>query len=260
MTEIYCLLDYLRSPVNLQNPHVNPSSSTLDRILGGIPRFGYWANPFLTNVSYIGFDVNYSQIPSPALSTLARSSSPVQAMYALVLEQSLSSGAYKFKDIMAYKPTISEAMENGSNWLTVTQFPQSYVIRSLANDTYLLSNIPVQPYTFKNAITARLSLFKYSVYTSPSVIDSNTYNIPIQVLNDIEGSSIYLYSLQNLTLSDQESIHISQIPLTSTVIKMNQNNINNQKSSKNILGTLVSEYTSTVVQGITSFAFNLKNS
>jgi len=256
MTEIYCLLDYLRSPVNLQNPHVNPSSSTLDRILGGIPRFGYWANPFLTNVSYIGFDVNYSQIPSPALSTLARSSSPVQAMYALVLEQSLSSGAYKFKDIMAYKPTISEAMENGSNWLTVTQFPQSYVIRSLANDTYLLSNIPVQPYTFKNAITARLSLFKYSVYTSPSVIDSNTYNIPIQVLNDIEGSSIYLYSLQNLTLSDQESIHISQIPLTSTVIKMNQNNINNQKSSKNILGTLVSEYTSTVVQGITSFTFN----
>ena len=256
MTEIYCLLDYLRSPVNLQNPHVNPSNSTLDRIFGGIPRFGYWANPFLTNVSYIGFDVNYSQIPSPALSTLAKSSSPVQAMYVLVLEQSLSTGAYQFKDIMAYKPTVSEAMANGSNWLTVTQFPESYIIRSLANDTYLLSNIPVQPYTFKNAITARLSLFKYNVYTSPTAIGSNIYNIPIQVLNDFEGPSIYLYSLQNITVSDQASIHISQIPLTSTLIMMNQTNINNQKISKNVLGTLVSEYTSTIVQGITSFGFN----
>lgn len=37
---------------------------------------------------------------------------------------------------------------------------------------------------------------------------------------------------------------------------MNQTNINNQKISKNVLGTLVSEYTSTIVQGITSFGFN----
>jgi hypothetical protein len=256
LTEIYCLLDYLRDPLNLENPHVNTSNSRLDRIFGGIPRFGYWANPFLVNVSYIGFDVITSQIPSPALSTLVKSSSPVQAMYGLVLEQSLITGKYEFKDIMAYKPTVLD----GSNWLMVTQFPESYVIRSLTNNTFVLSNIPVQPYTFKNAILGRLSLFKYSVYTAPSVINSKTYDIPIHILNDFEGQSIYLYSFQNTLLENQSTINISQVYLTSTILSMNQNSISRQPIlSQNILGTVVSEYTSTIVQAVTSFGFNGSN-
>ena len=255
-TEIYCLLDYLRDPTNLENPHVNPSNSRLDRILGGLPRFGYWANPFLVNVSYIGFDVITGQIPSPALSTLVKSSSPVQAMYGLALEQSLITGKYEFKDIMAYKPTVLD----GSNWLMVTQFPESYVVRSLTNNRYILSDIPVQPYTFKNAIMGRPSLFKYSVYTAPSIINSNTYNIPIHVLNDFEGQSIYFYSFQNRLLNNQSTINISQVYLTSTMLSMNQNSISRQPIlSQNIIGTLVSEYTSTIVQAVTSFGFNGSN-
>jgi hypothetical protein len=226
-TEIYCLLDYLRNPVNLANPHVNPSNPTLDRIFGGIPRFGYWANPFFTNVSYIGFDVALGQIPIPSLSTIAQNGKPVQAMYGLILEQSLSTGAYSFKDIMAYKPTYNDSILNGSSWLTVTQFPEAYSVRNLTNIPYIDSNVIVQPYTFKNAITARLSLFNYSVYSIPATIGSTIYDIPVQMINDFEGNAINMYSFQNNAISDISSINLTKLPFTSTMAYINQKNINN---------------------------------
>lgn len=254
MTELYCLLDYLQSSLNLSNPHA--ASGRLDRVLGGIPRFGYWANPFFTNVSYIGFDVTNGQIPVPALSTLAQNNSTVQAIYGLVLEQDLITGVYEFKDIMAYKPTILDSV----SWQTVTQFPEAYAVRSLTNNLYLASNIPVQPYTFRNAISARLPLFNYSVYTAPATINSNTYNVPIQILNDFQGSNIYMYSFQNTVVSDISSINVSQLPFTSTTLQMNQQNINKQEVAKApIIGTIVSEYSSTIVNAVTNFGFNSVN-
>jgi hypothetical protein len=255
MTELYCLLDYLRNPVNLANPHVNPSNPTLDRIFGGIPRFGYWANPFFTNVSYIGFDVAASQLPIPALSTIVggNSKGAVQAFYGLVLEQSLSTGAYEFKDIMAYKPTLKDSQAYGSGWLTATQFTQSYAVRSLSDRLFLDSNIIVQPYTFKNAITARLPLFSYKVYSIPYTLQSIRYDIPVQVLNDFEGQSITMYSFQNNTGLDISSINLSYVPFTSTMLYMNQTNISRNLST---LGTLVSEYQSTSVNIVTSFKFD----
>jgi len=256
-TEIYCLLDYLKNPDNLANPHVNPLNPTLDRIFGGIPRFGYWANPFLTNASYIGFDVALGQIPISALSTLANNGNPVQATYALVLEQSLSSGGYQFKDIMAYKPTLSDSLVNGSQWLTVTQFPEAYAVRSLTNSVFIDSNVIVQPYTFKNAIMARLPLFNYSVYSIPGTIQSNIYDIPIQIINDFEGQSISMYSLQNNNISDISSINLTQIPFTSTILCMNQKLLKKGAYlSTSIIGTLVSEYQSTIVNVVTSLRFD----
>jgi len=260
VTELYCLLDYLQNQSNLTNPHVNPSNPTLERILGGVPRFGYWANPFLVSASYIGFDVNTSQIPSANLSTLVKNGEPVQAIYGLIMEMSLESGKYEFKDVIAYKPSLKDSNVNGSDWLTVTQFPEGYVVRSLTDPVYLSKTVPVQPFSFKNAISARLSLFSYSVYTSPSDIDGTVYDIPIQILNDFEGKNIYMYSFQNKDIDNQSTINISQIPLTSTIIQMNQLAITNQLTTSGApLGTLVSEYTSTVVQGITSFGFNGTN-
>jgi hypothetical protein len=255
MTELYCLLDYLRNPVNLANPHVNPSNPTLDRILGGIPRFGYWANPFLTNVSYVGFDVAASQLPTPALSTIVggNSKGAVQAFYGLVLEQSLSTGAYEFKDIMAYKPTLKDSQAYGSGWLTATQFTDAYAVRSLTNPVSLESSVIVQPYTFKNAISARLSLFSYKVYSIPYKLQSIRYDIPVQVLNDFEGQSIALYSFQNNITSDISSINVSYVPFRSTMLYMNQTNISRNLST---LGTLVSEHQSTTVNIITSFKFD----
>lgn len=254
MTELYCLLDYLQNSSNLSRPHA--ASGSLDRLLGGLPRFGYWANPFFTNVSYIGFDITNGQIPNPSLSTLAKSSIPVQAIYGLVLEQNLSSGIYGFKDIMAYKPSQTDSL----TWQTVTQFTEAYKIRSLTNTKFLASNIPVQPYTFKNAISARLPLFNYSVYTAPATINSNIYNVPIQILNDFEGSNIYMYSFQNTVPADISSINISQLPFTSTTLQMNQKNINQQSiANMPIIGTLVSRYQSTVVNAVTSFGFNSVN-
>jgi len=255
MTEIYCILDYLRNPVNLANPHVNPSNPTLDRIFGGIPRFGYWANPFLTNVSYIGFDVAASQLPTPALSTIVAGNSKgaVQAFYGLVLEQSLSTGAYGFKDIMAYKPTLKDSQLYGSGWLTATQFTQAYAVRSLSDPVFLDSNIIVQPYTFKNAIAARLPLFSYRLHSIPYKLQSINYDIPVQVLNDFEGQSITLYSFQNNSGSDISSINVSYLPFRSTMLYMNQTNISRNLST---LGTLVSEHQSTSVNIVTSFKFD----
>jgi len=257
MTEIYCLLDYLRNPTNLANPHVNPSNPTLDRIFGGIPRFGYWANPFFTNVSYIGFDVALSQLPTPALSTIA-SCSPlgtVQAFYGLVLEQSLSTGAYEFKDIMAYKPTLKDSQAFGSGWLTATQFTDAYAVRSLTDRIVLDSNIIVQPYTFKNAIAARLPLFSYKVHSIPYTLNTIKYDIPVQILNDFEGQAITLYSFQNNILENISSININYLPFTSTMLHINQRNISRTVGTT-ALGTLVSEYQDTVVNVVTSFNFD----
>jgi len=254
MTEIYCLLDYLRNPSNLANPHVNPSNPTVERIFGGIPRFGYWANPFITNASYIGFDVAASQLPPPALSTLARASGTVQALYGLVLEQSLSSGIYGFKDIMAYKPTQRDSLNNGTGWLTVTQFTHAYAVRSLTDSINLDSNIIVQPYTFKNAIAARLPLFSYKVHSIPYKQGSVTYDIPVQILNDFEGQAITMCCFQNINQYDISSINISYLPFTSTMLNLNQASISRNISSL-IIGTLVSEYQSTIVNVVTSFKF-----
>ena len=250
-TEIYCLLDYLRNISNLTNPHVNPSNPTLDRIFGGIPRFGYWANPFLTNVSYLGFDVTNSITPNTALSTLAQNGNPVQAMYGLVLEQSLSSGIYQFKDIMAYKPSLEDSIKNGSNWLKVTQFNDAYSIRSMTDPVLLDSNVIVQPYTFQNAISARLPLFNYSVYTIPKVINSSVVHMPIQVINDFQGQAINLYSFNNKNMQNISSINYTKIPFTSTTISINQKNLTNSRYNS-IMGTIVSQYQSTVVSVITS--------
>lgn len=250
MTEIYCLLDYLRNTTNLSQPHA--ASGSLERLLGGIPRFGYWANPFLTNVSYIGFDITSGQIPTSNLSTITKNSEPVQAIYGLVLEQSLLTGTYTFKDIMAYKPNELDVI----TWQVATQFSQSYVVRSLTNDRYLELNTPVQPYTFKNAISARLPLFKYNVYTIPTTINSNIYNIPIQVLNDFEGKSS-AYSFQNNSIEDISTIHLTELPFTSTTIQMNQKNIDKYTISYTpIIGTAVSENINTTVFAITSFGLD----
>ena len=252
MTEIYCLLDYLRNSSNLTSPHVNPSNPTLDRIFGGIPRFGYWANPFLTNVSYVGFDINTSQIPVLALSTLAQNGNQVQAMYGLVLEQSLSTGKYEFKDIMAYKPTLQDSIKNGPNWLKVTQFNDSYAVRSLTDPIFLDSSVIVQPYTFINAISARLSLFNYNVYTIPRTINSSNLNIPIQIINDFQGNAINIYSFNNKLIQNISSINYSTVQFTSTTITMNQLNITNSRQNS-VLGTIVSQYQNTVTNVITSF-------
>ena len=254
MTQLYCLLDYLRNIENLTIPHLN--IPTLDRVFGGLPGFGYWANPFLKNVSYIGFDVMKGQMLPPPLSTFIGTNKPVRAMYGLVMEQDLQTGTYEFKDIMAYKPELTDANTN-SKWYLASQFPQAYYVRSLTNNIYLNRIIPVQPYTFKNAISGKLPLFKYSVYNVPTKINSITYDVPVQILNDFEGVSIYMYSFQNIDIRDWSTIHIGKIQAPSTTIELNQININNQTLYSNkILGTLVTMNSNTTVNKITGFTYS----
>ena len=241
LTEIYGLLDYLRNPTNLLRPHLDPQNPQLDRIFGGVPRFGYWANPFLTNTSYIGFDVAPSQYPTSALSNIVGVSKPVTAMYGLVVEQSLSTGKYEVKDLMAYKPTLAEATT--SNWLIASQFPESYVTRSMINFN-VTSNVPVQPYTMKSGIQGQLPLFNYKVYTTSHVLDSNTtFNVPIHMINDFQGTTTFFYSFQNTSLDNVSSISLTTKNLTSTLIHINQTNVTNlSNASSNIIGTVLSEY------------------
>ena len=250
MTEIYCLLEYLSTPMNLVNPHVN-STSPIDRVFGGLPNFGYWANPFLTSVSYIGFDTQISQYATPGLAAIIGSSSnPVRAMYGLVLEQSLSTGIYQLKDIMAYKPTVEDA--SGTGWQVATQFTESYAIRPL-------SNILVQPYTMKNAIEGRLPLFSYSVYTTPVVVNSISIDAPVHVIQDFEGANMYVYTFQNSALDNISTMHLKTLPLmTSTVVQMNQIAITNQFNTLNPqLGTVVSQYPGgTFTQVVTVFTLD----
>jgi len=253
LTEIYGLLDYLRNPTNLLRPHLDPRNPQLDRIFGGVPRFGYWANPFLTNTSYIGFDVAASQYPTSALSNIVGVSKPVTAMYGLVLEQSLSSGKYEVKDLMAYKPTLAEA--TSSNWLIASQFPESYVTRSMINFN-VTSNVPVQPYTMKSAIQGQLPLFNYKVYTTPNILDSNTtINVPIHMINDFQGTTSFFYSFQNISLDNVSSISLTTRNMTSTLIHINQTNITSlSNAASNIIGTVLSEYpASTLTNVVTKF-------
>ena len=253
LTEIYGLLDYLRNPTNLLRPHLDPQNPQLDRIFGGVPRFGYWANPFLTNTSYVGFDVAPSQFPTSGLSNIVGISKPVTAMYGLVVEQSLSSGKYEVKDLMAYKPTLAEATT--SNWLIASQFPESYVTRSMTNFN-VTSNVPVQPYTMKSGIQGQLPLFNYKVYTTPRTLDSNTtINVPIHMINDFQGATTFFYSFQNISLDNVSSISLTTRNLTSTLIHINQTNITGLSNlASNIIGTVLSEYSeSTITNVVTKF-------
>jgi hypothetical protein len=265
LTELYCILDYLRNPMNLNNPHVDSITSPLSRVFGGLPGFGYWANPFFTNVSYLGFDTGPSLfVPSP-LANLAGSSNPVQAFYGLMLEQNLSSGQYLVKDIMAYKPSITDVATYGSNWSKVTQFTESYMIRSLSN-IYVYSNVPVQPYTLKSAIGGNFPLFNYKVYTTRTVIGGITVDAPIQMINDFQSQYTYIYSFQNSNVTDISTIHLATLPLTSTMIQVNQDNITSlSNSASNIIGTLVSEHNNNVIPNthiyaVTRFGFNAASS
>lgn len=245
MTELYCLLDYLRDPLNLIYPHVNPHRPRLDRVFGGLPRFGYWANPFLTNVSYLGFDMGPSLPATPALYQVTGSSNSVTAMYGLVLEQSLSTGIYELKDIMAYKATVAEAQAaNSMQWLVASQFTESYSVRSLSN-AYIKNNIPVQPYSFAAGIEGHLPLVKYSVHS--------VNRKPIHVINDFQGATLFAYSFE------EESVRLTSIPFTSTIVEMNQIKIaglSNQPG--NCIGTAVSEYSGGVTSTlqVTQFALN----
>lgn len=260
-TELYCILDYLRNTDNLVNPHVDSITSPLSRIFGGLPGFGYWANPFFTNVSYVGFDVGPSLYAPSSLSRITGASNPVQAFYALVIEQNLSSGTYLLKDVMAYKPSASDVATYGSNWQKATQFTEGYVVRNLTN-IYNTSNIPVQPTTLGSIIGGQVSLYNYSVYTTRSVIDGVTVDAPIHMINDFQGQNVYLYSYQNSNLTNVSTIHLTTIPLTSTIIQMNQTNVTSlSNAASNIIGTAVSEYRSgsylsTSFNAVTQFGFN----
>ena len=240
-------------------------TSPLSRVFGGLPRFGYWANPFLTNVSYVGFDVGPSLMPPQSLSSITRSSDIVQAFYGLALEQSLSSGRYILKDIMAYKPSVKDASNFGSNWLRATQFTDSYIIREF-NALYLNSNLSVQPYTMASAIEGRMSMFNYKIYTTPVTINGATVDAPIQMINDFQGQSVYLYTYQNSNAADISTIHLTQIPMTSTIIQVNQTNVTTlSNAASNIIGTVTYENfrntnPSTSVKAITQFGFDLAQS
>jgi hypothetical protein len=264
-TELYCLLDYLRQPANLTNPHVDSITSPLSRVFGGLPRFGYWANPFLTNVSYIGFDTGPSLAPPQTLSSITRSTDIVEAFYGLVLEQSLSTGKYVVKDLMAYKPTQADASNYGSNWLKATQFPESYFVREF-EALYLNSNLSVQPYTMGSAIEGKTDLFNYKVFTSPVTINGATVNAPIQMINDFQGQLVYLYTYQNSNIANISTIHMTKISMTSTMVQVNQTNITSlSNAASNIIGTVTYENfnatnPSTSVMAVTQFGFNLSSS
>ena len=245
-TKIYCLLDYLQDQNNLLYPHVNPTNATLDRIFGGVPGFGYWANPFLTNTSFVGFDIGPSLTPPSSLVGIIGASSvptSVQAMYGLVIEQNLSTGSYTLKDIMSFKPNSTDIGLYGSNWAKASQFNESFVIRnpeSVNMDGY----ISVQPYDFKNAINGRLSLFNYKTYYTNIVSGGTVIPSPIHMINDFEGSQAFFYSYQNSNTANYSSIFITHYPITSTLITLNNQNIlDRSNNTTTILGTAISEYT-----------------
>lgn len=258
MTEIYCLLDYLKNSSNLVAPHINPSSSSMDRMFGGVPRFGYWANPFLVNASYIGFDVGPSMIAPINLQTISGNRDQVTAFYGLILEQSLSTGLYSMVDVMAYKPTVIDFQTHGSNWAKVSQFTEAYHVRNLTDRLHLTSNIPIQPFSMRNGINAQIPLFNYKVYTTPLLFGGSTINSPIHMINDFNGNAAYFYSFQNVNINNTSSINITVKPVTSTIIQMNQTIVTKQANTEtSIMGTLVSELKdTTVINSVNKFGYN----
>ena len=247
-TEIYCLLDYLQDSTNFLNPHVNPANPTLDRIFGGLPGFGYWANPFLTNTSFVGFDLGPSLVPPSSLVGIINAPyvpSSMQAMYGLVIEQNLSTGYYTMKDIMSYKPNSSDVASIGSNWALTSQFNESFVVRNPESDN-MTGYISVQPSDFKNAINGRLPLFNYKTfYTTIRTTAGSFIQSPIHMINDFEGSQALFYSYQNSNNIDYSTVLVTRLPLTSTLISLNTHNIlDRSNNTTGILGTAISEYTS----------------
>jgi hypothetical protein len=263
-TKIYCLIDYLQNPINLLNPHVNPANPTLDRIFGGLPGFGYWANPFLTNTSFVGFDLGPSLVPpSTLVATIGAPYTPssMQAMYGLVVEQNLSTGYYTMKDIMSFKPNSSDIASIGSNWALASQFNESFVVRN-PESANMNGYIAVQPSDFKNAINGRLPLFNYKTfYTTVQTIGGSLIQSPIHMINDFEGSQAFFYSYQNSNNIDFSTVLITHLPLTSTLISMNNQNIlDRSNNTTSILGTAISEYSygsyaSTSVAVINQFGY-----
>jgi len=70
---------------------------------------------------------------------------------------------------MAYKPTPLDVETYGSKWSIATQFNEAYYVRSLTDRYNLASDIPVQPYSFRNGINGHIPLFNYKVYTTPVI-------------------------------------------------------------------------------------------
>lgn len=256
-TEIYATLDYLQNSSNLINPHLNNRNVSLDRVFGGLPRFGYWANPFLTNVSYVGFDINSSYYAPSQLAAITGNSNPVQAMYGLVLEQSLSSGKYALKELIAWRPNSADVASNGSNWAKANQFTESVVVRNLSN-VLLSKNISAQPYTIKNAIEGKLALFQYQVYTTPSRKDNVVLNTPISVINDYQGYESFFYTLQNLQNNPYTTIEVTKSNMPSSFIGLNQTNITQlSNTTGTIIGTINTDIPfSTLLKAVNKFGFN----
>jgi len=258
-TEIYCLLDYLQGVNNLMYPHISPINPTIDRVFGGIPRFGYWANPFLKNVTFVGFDIAPSIFTPSTLVGLVGGRTPVQmqAMYGLAIEQNLSSGSYVLKDIMSYKPNLTDIQIIGSNWLRLSQFDESFTIRTPESE-FMTQYLSVQPYDFKNALEGKLPLFNYKTYYT-SINNGNTViQSPIHMINDFEGTQIFFYSYQNSNIENRSSLSITHYyGLTSSLVLLNQQLVlNRSNSATEILGTATREIpASTFMNSVNKFGY-----
>ena len=258
-TEIYCLLDYLQGINNLMYPHVSPINATIDRVFGGIPRFGYWANPFLKNVTFVGFDIAPSLLTPSTLVGLVGASNPVQmqAMYGLAIEQNLSSGSYVLKDIMSYKPNLTDIQTIGSNWLRLSQMNESFSIRTPESE-YMNQYLSVQPYDFKNALEGKLPLFNYKTYYTSLISNNAVIQSPIHMINDFEGSQIFFYSYQNSNIENRSSLSITHYyGLTSSLVLLNEQIVlNRSNSATEIIGTVTRETpASTLMNSVNKFGY-----
>jgi hypothetical protein len=258
-TEIYCLLDYLQGVNNLMYPHISPINPTIDRVFGGIPRFGYWANPFLKNVTFVGFDIAPSIFTPSTLVGLVGARTPVQmqAMYGLAIEQNLSSGSYVLKDIMSYKPNLTDIQTIGSNWLRISQFDESFTIRTPESE-FMTQYLSVQPYDFKNALEGKLPLFNYKTYYTSINSGNTVIQSPIHMINDFEGTQIFFYSYQNSNIENRSSLSITHYyGLTSSLVLLNQQLVlNRSNSATEILGTATREIpASTFMNSVNKFGY-----
>ena len=76
------------------------------------------------------------------------------------------------------------------------------------------------------------------------------------MINDFKGTSVYFYTFQNTNIEDLSTIHLNSMPFTSTIIQLNQLNINNTRP---YMGTVVSEYSGGTSNQIVT-QFGLKDS